>query len=412
MLLPLREKIKSVILEHTNIRHSLSPIYNLNLNPNRRQKRLAYVYLPQNHTAALIDSNVSHPNVFQHFILLRVFEELGYIVDVYSCQNEERLRARTGKYDVVFGFGQEYINLCNENPQAKKILFITENAPWVVKRKYQERIENWLEGHKKMISTVARNDFYTDEMFSISDCGVCLSGTYNITGMEELLKPIEQLNVNVMPAQRYDAGIKDYDTTKKRFLWFGSRGLIHKGLDILIDAFAQIPQYELNIYGAPEKEIKELVLPTNVHNCGFIQVNSPEFLSEVASRHSFVLSLSCSEGMMSGIATCMMFGMIPVVTKETGYDDCPYALIFEDWHIESVINKIERCAQMENAKVKEIEQKVVNYAHSNYTNEHFEKCFIEIAKKLELSGVESNNLGGAICSASNTTQCLIYENAA
>lgn len=387
MLSKIKSWIKQKSAYYLHLRGMNSPLFNLNYDPNLKQQRVAFVYLSNLHNSLYERDKIHHPNVFQHYMLLQTFINKGFVIDVYNCQSDDvNIKIEnTNVYDIIFGFGRKYLELCSMNPKAKKILFITENAPWVVRKKYQERLDYWKSNHNRMIKTIARNEFYTDEMFKVSDSGVCLSGTYNISGMLEQLKPIEQLYVNVLPGVNHFKINKKHDITKKRFLWFGSRGLIHKGLDILIDAFTLLPQFELDIYGAPESEIKELNLPANVHNCGYIKVDSNDFIEKVISQHSFVLSLSCSEGMMSGIATCMMYGLIPIVTLETGYDDCPYAFIFKDWHVDSVKEQIEKCGTITNDQLEIIEEKVKSYAQITYTNENFKNTFSTILDKLTLN---------------------------
>ena len=55
---------------------------------------------------------------------------------------------------------------------------------------------------------------------------------------------------------------------------------------------------------------------------------------------------------------------------------------------------------------------VYNYAHSNYTNAHFEESFRAIVKKLNLSEVKDTVWGGVICSGLNITQWLTCKIAA
>ena len=167
-------------------------------------------------------------------------------------------------------------------------------------------------------------------------------------------------------------------TNTNKFVWFGSAGIIHKGLDILIDAFAEMSDLQLDIYGAPHEEIDYLRCPANVFVYERIDVSSDDFINEVVNKHVFVLSLSCSEGMMSGIATCMLAGLIPIVTKETGYDDCPFVFSFDDWHIEKVKEKLRECVGVSPDELKMRSSRVKEWAYNHNTNRQLKESFDNI----------------------------------
>src|SRR5665647_1682200 len=78
----------------------------------------------------------------------------------------------------------------------------------------------------------------------------------------------------------FDAQSKDYAGGRRNFLFFGSRGSVHKGLDLVLEAFTGLDA-ELYLCGAIEPEFRvafahELSLP-NVHDMGWIQLRSAPF---------------------------------------------------------------------------------------------------------------------------------------
>ena len=354
-------------------------IYNLNYNPAHPQKRVALVYLSRFHDKYVQEVATNHPSTEQHLLMLHELLSLDYVVDIYQCMGDRPYNFPTvASYDIILGFGGYYVQLCRLNPAARKILFITENAPWVVREKFAQRMKYYKERHHREVYTICRDDFYTDEMFALSDVGIAMSGSFNIKGMKSTLSLIYQIPVNAIKNLPYEVGRKDMEWARRRFVWFGSRGLIHKGLDILIDAFRDLPDCQLDIYGAPHSEISCWTLPPNVTNHGSICVQSDEYVREVVGQHAFVISLSCSEGMQSGIATCMMSGLIPLVTPETGYDDCPHALFFDDWHLESVRDRIRLCSEMQPCRLFELETAVQKYAEEHYTADAYQCMFNKI----------------------------------
>jgi glycosyltransferase involved in cell wall biosynthesis len=69
---------------------------------------------------------------------------------------------------------------------------------------------------------------------------------------------------------------KDFDACRRNFLWFGSGGFIRKGLDLVLEAFAGMPEYHLTVCGPIEEErdfqqafAKELYDTPNIHTLGW-----------------------------------------------------------------------------------------------------------------------------------------------
>ena len=357
-------------------------IYNLNYCPGRQQQRVALVYLSRIHDRFGQTEDAFHPSTEQHLLMLNVLLELGFVVDIYNCSGDTPYNfPKEATYDIILGFGPLYIRLCEMNPQARKILFTTENAPWVVRDKFAERMSYYRASHSAEVYTVTRDDFYTDRMFNVSDMAIAMTGSYNISGIKSALKDVEQIPVNALAVHPCELGTKDFAQARRRFVWFGSRGLIHKGLDILVDVFRELPDYELSIYGAPRSELRGWSLPPNVRDMGRINVQESRYIEEVVQKHAFVVSLSCSEGQASGVATCMLSGLIPIVTPETGYDDCPHVLPFDDWHREAVADTIRRAASLSVEELQQMEKAVAAYARDHYTNEAFRTRFRDIVIK-------------------------------
>jgi glycosyltransferase involved in cell wall biosynthesis len=141
--------------------------------------------------------------------------------------------------------------------------------------------------------------------------------------------PVYPLNPPVYILQNYKEIVssKDFSNASKNFLWFGSSGLIHKGLDVLLDLFSLRDDIHLHICGPvdDEPEFKELYyralykLP-NIHTYGFISLDSGLF-RELLKKCAFVIAPSCSEGGSAGILNlCANGGLIPIVSTESGID--------------------------------------------------------------------------------------------
>lgn len=369
--------------------NQLCPIFNINQNIGVTQKRIAFVYIRSAWDTPMAMKDVYHPNLIHQVAMINVLSKLGYCIDVYSCGPDkisvsESMYAK--KYDVILGFGTQYIQLCQANPCALKVLFITENAPWVVREKYNRRLTYFYERHPNVIlKDSSRTDFYTDEMYDISDCGIAITGTFNLIGIQKRLPDVYRLDVNGLFNNNFNVNAsKDYSITKSHFVWFGSRGFVHKGLDILLDAFAELPQLSLDVYGIDRSEYSGIEISKNISICGYINVMDDEFINSVVNRNTFVVSLSCSEGMQTGITTCMMHGLIPIVTKECGVDDHDDILYFENYDLESVKATLLSASMISTEQIREKEirlhkKSIIDFSIESFAA-NFEKCFAQLIK--------------------------------
>lgn len=113
-------------------------------------------------------------------------------------------------------------------------------------------------------------------------------------------------------------------SSSNNFLWFGSKGLIHKGLDLLLDHFKANSNITLHICGDIMREEnfvkiyrEELFNTPNIICHGFIDIESERF-ERILELCSFVIFPSCSEGGCPSVLTAIgNGGLIPIISKET-----------------------------------------------------------------------------------------------
>lgn len=128
-----------------------------------------------------------------------------------------------------------------------------------------------------------------------------------------------QLNISAVLAPDYRK--KDIAKAKNNFLWLGGGGLIHKGLDIVMEAFAHMPDMHLYIAGNLRGEPKFwqwagqiLSKNPNILNLGWMDVGSPAF-DDIAQNCIATVYASAAEGGPGSIAQVLHWGLIPIVTK-------------------------------------------------------------------------------------------------
>lgn len=136
---------------------------------------------------------------------------------------------------------------------------------------------------------------------------------------------------------------KDFDNCRKNFLWFGSGGLVHKGLDLVLEGFVQKPDFHLTICRPISQEedfvkafYKELYQKSNAHTIRWIDVSSQKFRNILNSCVGIVYP-SCSEGGGGSVINCMHAGLIPIVSYEASVEvQEDYGVIFKDSLLEEI----------------------------------------------------------------------------
>ena len=97
---------------------------------------------------------------------------------------------------------------------------------------------------------------------------------------------------------------------------------------------------------------------------------------------NFVFFPSCSEGMSTAIATCMAHGIIPIITKECGFESAPCIIELEDFRIESIISTIRRIEKMNVDEILGMREKCYYYARNNFSLNNFDINFRNIMNQI------------------------------
>lgn len=389
-----KKNIKRLLHNNTHIfydfmrRNTYIEQTNLNLNLcDKSQKRvlISYVPIPNFDFNKITHAQSTHINQ-----IIYAFIKRGFCIDVCYANDIMQYNRTCKKYDIIFGFGDVYKQACNDNKKSFKIAFITENHPDVVTGKYKERKEYFKRRHPhiNITSSIMRSGFYDAEQFKFSDAGILMNSAFNALNFKEFGEKLFLVHANSIFNNEYEFirenVRKSIAPHRKSFLWFGSSGLIHKGLDIVIDTFREIPGLTLDVYGMDPKEYSlfDKIKAPNTFNRKRINVMSNAFIEEVVMKHNFVIMDSCSEGMSTAIATCMSHGIIPIVSKECGFDVTPCIIQLDDNSVEGVKNAIMHTFELSEEEILNMRQECYEYARKNFSLTNFNHEFCEQLDKI------------------------------
>lgn len=260
-----------------------------------------------------------HSNNRECYTIAEILNELEYNIDIINWDNTSFVPFKS--YDLVIDNHNNLERLSDFFIENTKKIFHATNAHWL----YQNSIE-----YKRYY------DFFLKTGISISPPRLMQkgnSGAYcdfiSMFGNEftknsygELKVPVTQLPMSVTTNISRLVS-RDYTNAKKNFLWLNSHGALLKGLDIVIDAFILMPDFNIHICGNFENDLtfmnaisEKLSQASNIKLEGWIDTDGSRF-NQLVTDCAWVLNTSFSEGGGGSTLNCMAKGLIPIVSKSS-----------------------------------------------------------------------------------------------
>jgi len=364
-----------------------SPIVqNINNNCNPNQKRAIICYLTSSYFINWEDTKKGRTQPFEIMKIVNILSDLKYGQDIIGSNDIKALEVvKSKKYDLIFGFGETFYQLTNLQPAAISVLYMTENHPEFSYREERKRLDYFYERHGRRYNFMRSGIYYKKHHLQKIYSHVITMGEAKLLN-----------NQYCNPYVIFPTGLKNPDYvfinknhlhTRKHFLWLGSGGAIHKGLDLLLDVFNQKDDIVLHICGLGKKERERLPMPIkdNIVEYGHIDIESDIFL-DLVDKCSYIILPSCSEACSTSITTGMLHGLIPVVIRDTGFNQLGNNAIFlEDYKIDYLKMKLNEISNMDSDRLTLLSKHVFDFANQNFSISNFEENFrtiiLDIVKK-------------------------------
>jgi len=325
-----------------------------------------------------------HTNKWECGEIARLFSVRGYAVDIINFDNIKFIPRK--KYAVCIDIMQNLERLTKYlSADCKKVMHITsaygefQNAAEKQRLLELKRRRNIsLAPHRTEI--VSNNPAYADFLEGLGNQTV--HATY-----ARFKKHIYPIPISV--AQEFDfPEQKNFKAARTHFLWFGGGGAILKGLDLVIEVFAALPQLSLHIVGPSTREgdfmqayKHELALPNikyylrpRISPDGVMRSGDIPFL-DIANRCSAFIYPSASEGTSGAVVQAMHAGLIPIVTKQTGISENAPVIICDTPTVESIRNLVMQIAKTDPSILRENAYKTWNYAREHNTQKTFSEAY-------------------------------------
>jgi glycosyltransferase involved in cell wall biosynthesis len=173
----------------------------------------------------------------------------------------------------------------------------------------------------------------------------------------------------------------EHSQENNEFLWFFGYGQVHKGLDLVIEAFLKQPNLVLNIAGTMEPDFENIYgtlikESPNIKHHGYLQTNSTKFETIVSRCRAFIAP-TVNEGISCACVSLIQLGLYPIMAEASGVDLDKYNYtMLETCTVDEILEAVQHVEKMTietiNAKInlnKELALKL-------YSPEKFKTDFI------------------------------------
>lgn len=281
-----------------------------------------------------------HQNMGQSRELALALSEIGYRVDVADF-DERRRGLLAHDYDLVVDLHprRDPLYAGRLRDGAVRIAYVTGNNPAFNNAEERRRLDDL--ARRRGVSLESRREVppFEKEVLESFDAVFMFASRFSLATYSSIALP----PVHSLPNNGYDdvAVTDPARRDPKRFLFLGSSGQVHKGLDLVLEVCARRPDLELVVCGPFRRERdflrayqRELFGSVNVRAVGFVDVRSSEFTDLQAECGAMILP-SCSEVQCGTVTVAMSFGIPPIVSAACGFDE-PEIETLPDCGIETI----------------------------------------------------------------------------
>ncbi|UCE07158.1 MAG: glycosyltransferase [bacterium] len=289
-----------------------------------------------------------HINIWRAKEMVKILNNLGYIVDVIDYRDVKFIPRKA--YDIFIGHGSYNFEKIARNLDGRtiKIYFTTGNY-WKFRNQEISTRFKALRDRKGFDFSPDRLQNPDEEgVLEVADGVIGIGGDFSSKTYNQFSDVI-MINTTALFDDHYANHDKNFDKGRTHFLYYAGPGNVHKGLDLLLEAFTDLDQ-RLWICSFIDKAFaeaysNELNNYSNIHLLGWIQPRSVKFY-EIIEKCNFVILPSCSEGQAHSVVECMNQGLIPVVSRACGIKIDGFGEILDPCSTEEIKRAVSKLAKI------------------------------------------------------------------
>lgn len=322
-----------------------------------------------------------HTQYWECAQIARTFLELGYSVDVINSDNETFYPRKHYSYFVGHRTNFDRISSLLRGDCVK--IAHLDTAHWLFHNHSNYLRKYELQQRRGVVLKEWNRIVQPNLAIENADYAVMYGNQFTLDTYRYAHKPLYKLSISTCAIVPWPER-KDYSVCRSNFLWFGSGGFVHKGLDLALEAFAEMPNYHLYVCGPLQKErdfvkayYKELYETPNIHAVGWVDVDGPEFRG-ITDKCLGVVYPSCSEGQAGSVVACLHAGLIPIISYESGVDVEDFGVILKDNSITTIKNTVQMVSDLPGEQLQQMARKAWEFARANHTRERFAEEYAKV----------------------------------
>ena len=348
-----------------------------------KEKKVGIVLLSYTTFPFIRPSSVDHhTNRWECMEMARIFLEKGYAVDIVDFNDDFFFPKKP--YDICIDISYRLDKLASFLKKDCIKIFHIPSAHWKFQNDAEEKRLRDIEKHRGY-KLSAKRTMKPSSNIEIADVVTMLGNdftakTYAFANKNIIRIPVSTTHTYPSPEN------KDFNNIKNNYIWIGGAGMAHKGLDLVLEAFADMPDYELYIFGKKDADFveayrKELFETKNIHYQGVVDLGSQAFTS-IAEKCVGLIFPSCSEGSSGGVVTAMHIGLIPIISYESGVNVEDFGIILKENTIDEIKNQVKILSKTNSEELRSRAVQAWLYARAHHTREAFTKAYEEFVTKL------------------------------
>jgi len=317
----------------------------------------------------------------------RALNELGYVVDIIDYRNST-WRPKKG-YDLFIGHGGYNFErlACLLGDNIPSIYFAT-GVYW---KEQNQRLASRLYDLAQRTGVIFPPDRIAPESEENSllraDGIICLGNEETKETFREFANVVA-INNAVFPLNKSIPEPLDFNIRRRHFLYFCGRGNVHKGLDLLLEAFSGTDLH-LHVCQHMQPEFikvfdAQLKMP-NIHIEGFVKMRSQRF-NQLAQLCNWIIMPTCAEGQPGSVLECMAYGLIPILPRTANLDIDEIGIKINELTVDSVIIAIREALTWDKNKAtvisKSVRETVKRKHYPDVFRANFANAVVTILKQI------------------------------
>jgi glycosyltransferase involved in cell wall biosynthesis len=359
-------------------RENLFNLYLLNDNPAKLTRKALLSYITHPFYISPNDSKfIRHINIWHAHEIVRVLNRLGYAVDVIDYRDDSFVVKQP--YDLFIGHGGvNFEVIVRQLPALTKKIYFSTGSYW--KFHNEQEISRLEDLHQRRGIRLPSDRYinHSEEEALLHADGVIGIGNDVTRSTYADFSPVIMINGTSLYDDHFEWCPKNFDIGRQHYLYFAGGGNLHKGLDLLLEAFTELEQH-LWICSSIDRAFasvysEELDNCDNIHTKKWTKPRSRQFY-QVMQRCNYCILPSCSEGQSQSVVECMNQGLIPIVSKAAGVQIGDFGVLIEPCTVLEIRKLVKLLSSFSPAQCQEISLRARANAQAYFSEKRFGRNF-------------------------------------